>query len=626
MTTNVLIAGQSNASGRGTRTPYANRLSDNIEMWNDEWLPAQEPANFFYEPSKAASSMVVALGNEIYRLTNNEPVKIVITAVGGTGLVNQEWSLRTAQSLYQTSVNRCVAASIVPDVIVWFQGESDNASTKEDYLSELTKLITDYRTDFNKSDIKFVVIQLGKINGHMDSHIGVREAQAEIADNILNFTVTGLQSLQMMDTAHYNTLELNTIGEWAAQTYVLGEKIIEENDIVYKQRHDLLWVMINGFWWTVNNYNKLKLDDGTDIPLVTDDETWTTTTQPAYCYPNNTEDETIQNLYGPLYNGYARAGLKLPVGCFTPGYFDWLNLADFLIANGYNWDHDPPNNESLVENRIGKAVSSNEGLYTSSAIVGRIGNNQIDNNRSGLNIRPAGNRAPSSGDFLHFGDRGFLHTTGQIMFFTRSVNENFGNFNATSAIVRYGGSVRLACVARKVTFSTNGGTAIDDEFWFDQDTIEAPAPPTKEGFNFAGWYSDEALTTEWDFATDTVDADTTLFAKWAEVPVINGDVQSGPASITASIKPMAIITAVVQSGAASVSASVKPIATLIGSIISGSATVTATAKTVVKIIGSVQSGVASVTARIFPFVEMKTSELRIFTVPFKSRIFTKKRR
>ncbi|MCR5728556.1 MAG: InlB B-repeat-containing protein [Lachnospiraceae bacterium] len=45
--------------------------------------------------------------------------------------------------------------------------------------------------------------------------------------------------------------------------------------------------------------------------------------------------------------------------------------------------------------------------------------------------------------------------------------------------------------------------------------VNAPATdPTAEGYTFGGWYKEAACTTKWDFATDTVTADTTIYAKW----------------------------------------------------------------------------------------------------------------
>ena len=65
-----------------------------------------------------------------------------------------------------------------------------------------------------------------------------------------------------------------------------------------------------------------------------------------------------------------------------------------------------------------------------------------------------------------------------------------------------------------VSYDSNGGTAVESE------TVEAgakatePTPPTKEGFTFDGWYT--SAIEEWDFATDTVESNMTLYAKWSE--------------------------------------------------------------------------------------------------------------
>ncbi len=44
--------------------------------------------------------------------------------------------------------------------------------------------------------------------------------------------------------------------------------------------------------------------------------------------------------------------------------------------------------------------------------------------------------------------------------------------------------------------------------------ITAPAAPTKEGYIFGGWYKEATCISVWDFATDVVTADITLYAKW----------------------------------------------------------------------------------------------------------------
>jgi len=71
-----------------------------------------------------------------------------------------------------------------------------------------------------------------------------------------------------------------------------------------------------------------------------------------------------------------------------------------------------------------------------------------------------------------------------------------------------------------VTFDSNDGSAVDPITGVVSGaTITAPTPPTKTDFEFAGWFKEEALINEWNFAADTVTADITLYAKWEE-PVI----------------------------------------------------------------------------------------------------------
>jgi uncharacterized repeat protein (TIGR02543 family) len=63
-----------------------------------------------------------------------------------------------------------------------------------------------------------------------------------------------------------------------------------------------------------------------------------------------------------------------------------------------------------------------------------------------------------------------------------------------------------------ITFNSNGGTSISDI----EEATELPTPlptPTKSGYTFVNWYYDSAFTQK-ATAGDTIEANTTLYAKW----------------------------------------------------------------------------------------------------------------
>ncbi|MDR2866919.1 MAG: InlB B-repeat-containing protein [Methanomassiliicoccaceae archaeon] len=66
-----------------------------------------------------------------------------------------------------------------------------------------------------------------------------------------------------------------------------------------------------------------------------------------------------------------------------------------------------------------------------------------------------------------------------------------------------------------VTYNSNGGSDIADEWVMIGNPATEPDDPVKDGFIFGGWYTDETLENAWDFA-DPVTGEMTLFAKWED--------------------------------------------------------------------------------------------------------------
>ena len=70
-----------------------------------------------------------------------------------------------------------------------------------------------------------------------------------------------------------------------------------------------------------------------------------------------------------------------------------------------------------------------------------------------------------------------------------------------------------------VTFNSNGGSTVAQISNVESGTkITKPADPTKEGYQFQGWYKDSALTAAFDFNTG-ITSNIILYAKWVEVSV-----------------------------------------------------------------------------------------------------------
>lgn len=67
----------------------------------------------------------------------------------------------------------------------------------------------------------------------------------------------------------------------------------------------------------------------------------------------------------------------------------------------------------------------------------------------------------------------------------------------------------------KVSFNAGEGSKVDFQTTTANGSVAKPADPTREGYTFAGWYTDEACTEAYDFSV-AVTADMTLYAKWVK--------------------------------------------------------------------------------------------------------------
>lgn len=72
-----------------------------------------------------------------------------------------------------------------------------------------------------------------------------------------------------------------------------------------------------------------------------------------------------------------------------------------------------------------------------------------------------------------------------------------------------------------VSFDTDGGSTVESQTVVTGNKATKPAVnPTKKGYNFVGWYTDNTYTTEFDFENMIITDNTTIYAKFEDTSII----------------------------------------------------------------------------------------------------------
>jgi uncharacterized protein (TIGR02145 family)/uncharacterized repeat protein (TIGR02543 family) len=199
-------------------------------------------------------------------------------------------------------------------------------------------------------------------------------------------------------------------GWWTAPngggTQFLGNTPVIQNTAVYakweiRDYDGNLYtaVTIGTQTWMVENFRCIHYNDGTPISNDTSSSAWSYgNTIGRYCYYNNTTDQAIITKYGALYNWHTVNSLKLaPSGWHVPSDSEWIQLRNYLILNGYNWDN------QITENKIAKSMAAKTDWNTT-LTSGTIGCVLTSNNLSGFTALPGGEKQNAT--FSSFGIKG----------------------------------------------------------------------------------------------------------------------------------------------------------------------------------------------------------------------------
>ena len=65
-----------------------------------------------------------------------------------------------------------------------------------------------------------------------------------------------------------------------------------------------------------------------------------------------------------------------------------------------------------------------------------------------------------------------------------------------------------------ITFDSRGGSDVAPQNQMYGELLLVPEDPTREGYEFSGWYVDYACDVIWDEDEDIVEGDCTLYAGW----------------------------------------------------------------------------------------------------------------
>ncbi len=180
-------------------------------------------------------------------------------------------------------------------------------------------------------------------------------------------------------------------------------------------------VTIGNQTWMQENLKSIKLNDGTVIPMVTNNHSWSTLTTMSYTYYGN-DSTTYKNNYGALYNWYCVETKKLcPTGWHIPLADDWEKLNSYLgvdsLAGG-----------KLKESSFAHWLNPN--LYAT--------------NSTGFNALPCGYRF-YNGSFNNFGYSGNLWSSSESSAFSafyRFLTYQDGKLGKNDIEKTYGLSVR----------------------------------------------------------------------------------------------------------------------------------------------------------------------------------------
>lgn len=465
--------------------------------------------------------------------TSNDPTKATIEVTGGTFSTDPshyliEGSAATPNGNGTFGVAKAYLAQV---------GENSYYTMDEAFKAQTTSgeaitLLRDYTTSstFNSGSVARVV----DLNGHTWTCTGTDANSAAFEINYPNASLTvkngkivssqliGLIPSAKGGTITYDNSTLTFDGVEASTTATSGIETNGNNTNDTVVLKDSTLNVPNGYGIYFPSSGTLTIDNSTinaktmGVQVcsgslnVNPDSTITVSGDPVAKTEN---DGAIQD--GAAISIVNRPGYKgLDKVAITGGTF--TAKGDNAALKAYSWDSSTKK-ESPFDDADNKVTVSG-GEFNGSLNLGNIkvsGGKYTDKEvaqhlKHGFAVLfsdgkyAVGNEKAVKGDATY----SVTNADGTVVYFTDAQSAN--NYAQES------GAQAPKVLKVTVTFDSNQGTAVDSQLVAVGDKVAKPADPTREGYIFSGWFTDQDCATAYDFdaAVDGTEPELTLYAGW----------------------------------------------------------------------------------------------------------------